>query len=101
MTSPDEFREKTVEELREQARKQGVSGASEMRKDELVQALSGGGDTSPSSTGGAGAWMRDRSLGVFFVSLFLASWVGQLIVQWFNFVNQQRDHDQTAGSWSG
>jgi hypothetical protein len=99
MASPDELREQTVEELREQARARGISGASELRKEELVRALSSGSDGAVGS--GAGAWIRDRSLGIFFVSLFLVSWVGQLIVQWFNYVNEQRDHGEAAEFWSG
>jgi len=98
MASPDELREQTVEELREQARERGISGASELRKEELVRALSSGGRAAMS---GPGAWIRDRSLGIFFVSLFLVSWVGQLIVQWFNHVNEQRDHGEAAEFWSG
>jgi hypothetical protein len=39
VASPDELREQTVEELREQARARGIAGASELRKEELVQAL--------------------------------------------------------------
>ena len=99
VASPDELREQTVEELREQARARGIAGASELRKEELVQALSS--DSGGPVGTGAGAWIRDRSLGIFFVSLFLVSWVGQLIVQWFNHVNEQRDHGEAAEFWSG
>jgi len=27
-------------------------------------------------------WIRDRSLGLFFVSMFLASWIAQLVFEW-------------------
>lgn len=46
-------------------------------------------------------WIRDRSLGIFFLSLFLASWIGQLVVQWFEFVSNQRAHGEPAEFWSG
>jgi hypothetical protein len=29
-------------------------------------------------------WLRDRSLGVVFVSVFLVSWVGQLVFEWLD-----------------
>ena len=45
-------------------------------------------------------WIRDRSLGVFFTSLFLVSWLGQLGVEWLQFVEEQQQHDATATFWS-
>ncbi|HEY0486852.1 MAG TPA: Rho termination factor N-terminal domain-containing protein [Mycobacteriales bacterium] len=47
----DELREKTVDELRDMARDAGVSGVSDMRKDDLVRALASG-DSGGSSDGG-------------------------------------------------
>ncbi|WP_210505840.1 Rho termination factor N-terminal domain-containing protein [Naasia sp. SYSU D00057] len=57
--SETELREKTVDELREEAKEAGVSGTSGMKKDELVDAVaqarkSGGGDTSGSDGGDEG-----------------------------------------------
>jgi hypothetical protein len=46
------------------------------------------------------AWARDRSLGIFFLTLFLVSWTGQLVVEWINFVDEQAAHDQVADFWS-
>ena len=45
-------------------------------------------------------WIRDRSLGVLFVSLFLASWAAQLFFEWHVYVDEQRAHDETAVFWS-
>jgi hypothetical protein len=45
-------------------------------------------------------WVRDRSLGIFFVTLFLVSWIGQLVVEWLQFVDEQREHDEVARFWS-
>ena len=101
-SSEDRLREKTVEELRDAARAQGITGASEMRKDELVQALAA--QSRPASPAGSrsfGEWVRDRSLGLFFLGLFLVSWIAQLIVQWYHFVEEQRDHNESAEFWSG
>ena len=46
------------------------------------------------------AWIRDRSLGLFFVSMFLATWIAQLVVEWQVFVDEQRQHDERALFWS-
>jgi hypothetical protein len=45
-------------------------------------------------------WVRDRSLGVLFVTLFLVSWAAQLFFEWQVFVDEQREHDQGAVFWS-
>jgi hypothetical protein len=45
-------------------------------------------------------WIRDRSLGLLFAVLFLATWAAQLVVQWFEFVDDQQAHDQPAAFWS-
>ena len=45
-------------------------------------------------------WIRDRSLGLFFVSMFLASWIAQLGVEWQVFADEQREHDEKARFWS-
>jgi hypothetical protein len=60
--------EKTVDELREMAREKGISGTSDMRKDELVAALSRSDGGRPAVP--LGGWLRDRSLGLFFLGLF-------------------------------
>jgi membrane protein implicated in regulation of membrane protease activity len=91
--------EKSVDELREMAREKGISGTSDMRKDELVAALSRSDGGRPAVP--LGGWLRDRSLGLFFLGLFLVSWVGQLVAQWFSFVNEQQDHHEAAVFWSG
>src|SRR5215216_2333387 len=98
-TDKGTLNEKTVDELREMAREKGVRGASDMRKDELVAALlrTDGGRAARPLRG----WLRDRSLGIFFVALFLITWVGQLVAQWFSFVNEQQDHHEAALFWSG
>jgi uncharacterized protein DUF6766/Rho termination factor-like protein len=96
MASQEELREKTLEELRDLARGRGISGISQMNKDELVEALA----ATRGSTSGLGAWIRDRGLGIFFVSLFLTSWIAQLIFEWQTFADEQREHDQRAEFWS-
>ena len=45
-------------------------------------------------------WIRDRSLGLFFVSMFLASWIAQLVFEWQVFVDVQRAHGDRALFWS-
>jgi hypothetical protein len=45
-------------------------------------------------------WVRDRSLGLLFVGLFLTSWAAQLFFEWQVFVDEQREHDQEAVFWS-
>ncbi|HJR94832.1 MAG TPA: DUF6766 family protein [Gaiellaceae bacterium] len=47
-----------------------------------------------------GQWVRQRSLGILFVSLFLASWIAQLFFEWHVFVNEQREHGGSASFWS-
>jgi hypothetical protein len=42
------------------------------------------------------AWLRDRSLGVLFLSLFLSTWIAQLFVNWQAFVGEQGDHGEKA-----
>ena len=42
------------------------------------------------------AWIRDRGLGIFFCSVFLVTWVGQLVFEWLEFVNEAADHGQKA-----
>jgi len=37
---------------------------------------------------------RDYNLSVVLGLLFLGSWIGQLITQWFNWANEQHDHNQ-------
>ena len=37
---------------------------------------------------------RDYNLSVVLGLLFFASWIGQLITQWFNWANEQQDHNQ-------
>jgi hypothetical protein len=37
---------------------------------------------------------KDDNLGIVLGLLFLLSWIGQLIVQWFNWPHEQMDHNQ-------
>ena len=46
------------------------------------------------------AWIRDRGLGVLFVSIFLATWVGQLVFEWLDYANVAADHGEKAAFWS-
>ena len=47
-----------------------------------------------------GQWVRQRSLGILFVSLFLASWIAQLFFEWRVYVDEQREHGGSANFWS-
>jgi hypothetical protein len=47
-----------------------------------------------------GQWVRQRSLGILFVSLFLASWIVQLFFEWRVYANEQREHGGSASFWS-
>jgi len=47
-----------------------------------------------------GQWVRQRSLGILFVSLFLTSWIAQLFFEWHVYVNEQREHGGSASFWS-
>jgi hypothetical protein len=46
------------------------------------------------------SWIRDRSLGLFFLGLFLLSWIAQLVVQWFQFRDEQLAHNAAPSFWS-
>lgn len=45
-------------------------------------------------------WIRDRSLGIFFISLFLTSWAAQAYFEWQVFVDDEQDHGRQATFWS-
>jgi hypothetical protein len=45
-------------------------------------------------------WARDRSLGLFFLGLFLLTWIAQLVVQWLQFREDQRTHGERPEFWS-
>jgi Domain of unknown function (DUF6766) len=45
-------------------------------------------------------WLRDRGLGVLFVSVFVVTWIGQLVFEWFEYANEAADHGQDAVFWS-
>lgn len=47
-----------------------------------------------------GQWVRQRSLGILFVSLFLASWIVQLFFEWRVYFAEQRAHGGSASFWS-
>jgi len=48
----------------------------------------------------SGSWVRDRSLGIFFVTAFLATWLGQLFVEWQTYADEQAEHGGKAVFWS-
>ena len=41
-------------------------------------------------------WIRDRGLGVLFVSIFLVSWIGELVFEPLDYVNVAADHGEKA-----
>jgi hypothetical protein len=45
-------------------------------------------------------WLRDRALGVLFVSVFTVTWIGQLVFEWLEYVHDAADHGQEAVFWS-
>ena len=48
-----------------------------------------------------GEWVRQRSLGILFVSLFLASWIDPAVLRVAAFTSdEQRDHGGSASFWS-
>ena len=46
------------------------------------------------------SWIRDRGLGIFFGSVFLVAWAGQLVFEWLDYVNEEEAHGATARFWS-
>jgi hypothetical protein len=46
------------------------------------------------------SWIRDRGLGILFVSVFLVSWAGQLVFEWLDYVHEEEAHDANARFWS-
>jgi hypothetical protein len=46
------------------------------------------------------AWVRDRSLGILFLGLFLLTWIAQLVVQWLQFREDQLTHGERPEFWS-
>ena len=46
------------------------------------------------------AWIRDRGLGVLFVSVFEATWIGQLVFEWLEYADEAADHGRDAVFWS-
>jgi hypothetical protein len=45
-------------------------------------------------------WIRDRGLGVLFVSVFIATWIGQLVFEWLEYADEAAEHGRTAVFWS-
>ena len=45
-------------------------------------------------------WIRDRGLGVLFVSVFLVTWAGQLLFEWLEYAHDAAAHGQNAVFWS-
>ena len=45
-------------------------------------------------------WLRDRGLGVLFVSIFLVTWAGQLVFEWLDYANDERAHGADPKFWS-
>jgi hypothetical protein len=41
-------------------------------------------------------WIRDHALGLLFASLFLLTWAGQAVVQWFEYADDQHTHHAAA-----
>ena len=39
-------------------------------------------------------WWRDYNLSVVLGLLFVTTWIGQLITQWFTFAGEQQEHNQ-------
>lgn len=45
-------------------------------------------------------WVRDRSLGIFFVALFLTAWAAQLFFEWRVYVGEELEHGSRPVFWS-
>jgi hypothetical protein len=45
-------------------------------------------------------WIRDRGLGVCFVSVFVVTWAGQLLFEWLEFADEATAHGRDAVFWS-
>jgi hypothetical protein len=58
------------------------------------------GKRSTRTASGLRAWARDRSLGIFVLSLFFVSWAGQLFFEWKVFADDQAEHGAGATFWS-
>jgi hypothetical protein len=46
-------------------------------------------------------WIRDRSLGLLFLTLFLLTWVAQFMTQWLQFREEELAHGDSPNFWSG
>ena len=46
------------------------------------------------------AWVRDRGLGVLFVSVFVCTWIGQLVFEWLEYADEASAHGRDAVFWS-
>ncbi len=42
------------------------------------------------------AWVRDHALGLLFAGLFLLTWAGQAVTQWFEYADDQQTHHAAA-----
>ncbi len=45
-------------------------------------------------------WVRDRGLGILFVAVFVATWIGQLHFEWLEYADEAANHGHTAVFWS-
>jgi hypothetical protein len=45
-------------------------------------------------------WIRDRGLGVLFVSVFVVTWIGQLVFEWLEYADDAAEHGRDAVFWS-
>src|SRR5215216_1566681 len=41
-------------------------------------------------------WIHDHALGLLFIGLFLATWAGQAVIQWFEYADDQQTHHAAA-----
>lgn len=45
------------------------------------------------------SWVRDNSLSIFFLALFLVTLIGQSVAGWIVYNDEQLDHGETTVSW--
>ena len=68
------------------------------RPNEKTRETRAGDEKAPS--GPLRGWVRDRSLGIFFTSVFLGTWIGQVFFEWQVYAHDERARGAQPAFWS-